>query len=92
MHAPSSHTPQPTTDNALHSTTEGTPIGLVHAHLVTSGGVQVVLVEQETDHFIMSFLSCPVDHGVSMVVNIVEHGVHFGGQVADGVDMATPCS
>ena len=92
MHALPSHTPQPTTDNVLHRTPEGTPIGLVHTHLVTGSWVQVVLVKDKLDYLCVAFLSCPVDHCVSKVVRAVEQRLHFGGQVADGVDMATPCS
>ena len=92
MHALSSHTPQPTTDNVLHRTPEGTPIGLVHTHLVTCGWIQVVLFNYKFHHISMAVLSCTVDHVVSIIIRAVEQQLHFGGQVADGVDMATRCS
>ena len=77
-----------TTDNAP----EATPIGLVHTHLVTSSRVQVVLLHYKLHHIRMSFLSCPVDHVVSVIISAVEHGFHSGGKVFDHIDMATRCS
>ena len=47
-------------------------IGLVHTDLVTCGGVQVVLVKDELDHISMAVLSCPVDHGVPIIVRAVK--------------------
>ena len=94
MHALSSHNPQPTiqTINVLHRTPEGTPTGLVHTHLVTSSGVQLVLINNEPHDINMTVLSCPVQHTVSSVVSAVELGLHFRSQVADDIDMATRCS
>ena len=56
------------TINVLHRTPEGTPTGLVHTHHVTSSGVQFVLVDDEFHHFSMSFLSCPVQHCILIIV------------------------
>ena len=94
MHALSSLNPLPTTttDNVLYRTPEGTPIGLVHTHLVTSSRVQVVLLHYKLHHVSMSFLSCPGDHVVSVIISVVEHGFHSGGKVFDRSDMATRCS
>ena len=61
-------------------------------HLVTDGGVQLELVNDQPDHISMALLSCSVDHGPSTIVRAVEQRLHHGGQVVDGVDMATPCS
>ena len=80
------------TINVLHRTPEGTPIGLVHTHLVTSSGVQLVLINDELHYFSMAIPCCQVDHTVPTVVSVVELGLHFGGQIADDIDMATPCS
>ena len=56
------------TINVLHRTPEGTPTGLVHTHLVTSSGVQFVLVNDEFHYFRMAFLSCPVQHCIMIIV------------------------
>ena len=80
------------TITVLHRTTEGTPTGLVHTHLVTSIGVQFVLINNEAHDISMTVLSCPVQHTVPIVVIAVELGLHFGSQVADDIDMATHCS
>ena len=80
------------TINVLHWTPEGTPIGLVHTHLVTSSGVQLVLINNETHDISMTVLNCTVDQSVPTVVSAVELGLHFGGQVADDIDTATRCS
>ena len=72
MHALPSHTPQPTTANVLHRTPEGTPIGLVHTHLVTGSWVQVVLFNYTLHHISMAELSCIVDHVVSIIIRAVE--------------------
>ena len=76
----------------LHRTPEGTPTGLVHTHLVTSSGVQLVLLNDELHHFSMAIPSCPVDHGVAIIVSAMQQGLHFRSQVADDIDMATQCS
>ena len=80
------------TINVLHRTPEGTPTGLVHTHLVTSSGVQLVLVNNETYDISMTVLSCPVQYTVPIIVSAVELGLHFRGKVADDIDMATHCS
>ena len=80
------------TINVLHRTPEGTLIGLVHTHLVTSSGVQLVLINNEPHDISMTVLSCPVDHTVPSVASAVELGLHFQSQIADDIDMATHCS
>ena len=45
---------QLTTDNVLYRTPEGTPIGLVHTHHITSSGIQLVLVDDKPSHISMS--------------------------------------
>ena len=80
------------TDNVPYRTPEGTPIGLVHTHHVTSSRVQLVLLHYKLHHISMSFLSCPGDHVVSVIISAVEHGFHSGGKVFDHIDMATRCS
>ena len=84
--------PTTTTDNVPYRTPEGTPIGLVHTHLVTSSRVQVVVLHYKFHHTSMSFLSCPVDHVVSFISSAMEQGFHSGGKVFDHIDMATCCS
>ena len=84
--------PTMTTDNVLYRTPEGTPIGLVHTHLVTSSRVQLVVLHYKPHHVSMSFLSCPGDHVVSFISSAVEQRFHSGGQVFDRIDMATRCS
>ena len=59
--------PTATTDNVLYRTPEATPIGLVHTHLVTSSRVQAVVPYYKLHHVSMSFLSCAVDHVVSVI-------------------------
>ena len=80
------------TINVLHMTTEGTPIGLVHTHHVTSSWVQLVLINNEPHDINMTVLSCPVQHTVPSVASAVELGLHFRSQIADDIDMATHCS
>ena len=63
---------QLTTDNVLYRTPEGTPIGLVHAHHITSSGIQLVLVDDKPYHISMSSLSCTVHHVGSISVSFVE--------------------
>ena len=64
---------QLTTDNVPHRTPEGTPIGLVRTRsLVTSSGIQLVLVDVMPYHISMSSLSCTVHHVGSILVNFVE--------------------
>ena len=92
MHSHHSTHGQPTTDNVLYRTPEATPIGLVYTHLVTSSRVQVVLLHYKLHHISMSFLSCPGDHVVSVIISAVEHGFHSGGKVFDHIDMAPLCS
>ena len=92
MHALSPRNPQPTTDNVLHRTPEGTLIGLVHTHLGTSSGVQFVLVDDEFHYFSMSFHSCPVQHCILIIVCAMEQRAHVWGQVPNGTDVATPRS
>ena len=84
--------PTATTDNVPYRTLEGTPIGLVHSHLVTSSRVQLVVSHYKLHHVSMSFLSCPGDHVVSIIISAVEHGFHSGGKVFDRINMATHCS
>ena len=91
MHALSSHNPLQTI-NVLHRTPEGIPTGLVHTHLVTGSGVQLVLINDKLHHFSMAVPSCPVDHGVAIIVSAMQQGLHFRGEVADDIDMATRCS
>ena len=64
---------QLTTDNVLYRTPEGTPIGLVHAHHITSSGIQLVLVIDKLYHISMSSLSCTVHHVGSILVHFMEH-------------------
>ena len=40
----------------------------------------------------MSFLSCVVDHVVSVIISAMEQRFHSGGQVFDRFDLATRCS
>ena len=80
------------TNNVLYRTPEGTPIGLVHTHHVTSSRVQLVVSHYKLHHISMPSLSCPVDHVVSVIISAVEHGFHSGGKVFDHIDMATCCS
>ena len=40
----------------------------------------------------MSFLSCPGDHVVSVIISAMEQGFHSGGQVFDCINMAPRCS
>ena len=61
-----------TTVNVLYRIPEGTPIGLVHAHLIMSSGIQLVLVNDKPYHISMSSLSCMVHHVGSILVNFVE--------------------
>ena len=63
---------QLTTDNVLYRTPEGTRIGLVHIHHITSSGIQLVLVDDKPYHISMSSLSCTVHHVGSILVNFVE--------------------
>ena len=67
-------------------------IALAHAHLITSSGVQLILGENQLYYFSMTIHSCPVEHGETSVVSAMEQGCHLRGQVANGFDMATPCS
>ena len=64
----------------------------LYTYDVTSIRVQIKLINENLHSFSMSSLSCTVDHGVFMMASAVEQRLHFGGQVTDGVDMATPCS
>ena len=57
------------TDNVPYRTPEGTPIGLVHTHRVTSSRIQVVLPYYKLHHISMPFLSCAVDHVVSVIIS-----------------------
>ena len=80
------------TINVLHRTPKGTPTGLVHTHLVTSSGVQFILVNDKFHYFRMAFLSCPVQHGELIIVCAMEQRAHVRGQVPNGTDVATPRS
>ena len=62
-----------------HWTTEGALISLVHTHLITGVGVQVVLFKDEMDHINMASPSCPVDHSGSIIVRAVEQEDHLWG-------------
>ena len=84
--------PTDTTDNVPYRTPEGTPIGLVHTHLVTSSRIQLVVLHYKLNHVSMSFLSCPGDHVVSFISSAVEQGFYSGGKVFDRINMATLCS
>ena len=60
-------------------------------HLVTDSGVQVELVNDQSDNISMAVLSCKVDHGATTIVRAVDQRLHLGGQVEYGVDMAAHC-
>ena len=60
-------------------------------HLVTSSGVQLVVINDDTHYFSMTFLSCPVEHCISFGVSAMEERFNSRDQVVDGTDMATPC-
>ena len=64
--------PTITTDNVHYRTPQGTSIGLVHTHHVTSSGIQLVLVDDKPYHISMSFLSSPVDHVESFISSAME--------------------
>ena len=60
-------------------------------HLIRHSGVQLELVNGQSDNIHMAFPSCTVDHSESIVVRTVEQRLQFGGQVTDSVDVATLC-
>ena len=63
-----------------------------YAHLVTSSGIQLELLNDKLCHFSMATQSCPVEHSIAITICAVEQGVHFGCQVLNGIDVATCCS
>ena len=63
-----------------------------HTHLVTSSGVQIELINKEPHNISMSFTSCTVEHGFSIIVRSVDQRLHLSSQVMDGVDTSTRCS
>ena len=64
----------------------------MNTHLVTSIGVQLVLIDHKLHHCSMTCISCTVQHGVTIDVSAVEHRLHLGSQVLKSADMATLCS
>ena len=60
-------------------------------HLFRSNGVKVVVFKQKLHNISMTIQGCPVEHSVTFAVSAMKQGLHFGGQVVNGVDMATLC-
>ena len=62
-----------------------------NTNLVNSSDVHMVFFKCEPYHLSLAFLSCMVEHCVSIIISIMDHRFHLGHQESNGTDLATLC-